>query len=200
MREAANERRQRLHRSAKRLWTGLAGVALVIGAVAGLFTIRNVTSSDDSPSLQADLSTLTGAREFGAFLASNDGQIVYLDVECDQYVRPPQSKHLRPGDRCLAQEARRYSASSPRALQLITFEGEKDAQEGWNGPYTPASAREEAWTWIPRRGEVDATLTNGRHGAGHQLIKGYYEVILEAGGVGPPEAQKAELLAMPPPT
>jgi hypothetical protein len=200
MPEGENDRQRRLHRSAKYLWAGLAGVAIVIGALAGIFTIRNATSSHGLPSLEADLSTLAGAREFNAFLASNDGQVVYLKVECDQYVLPSHSKHLRPGDRCLAQDVHDYSASSPRASQLITFEGKKDAQEGWNGPYTPASASKEAWTWIPYHGEVDATLTNGKHGVGYQLVKGYYEVILEAGGIGPPEAQIAELLAMPPPT
>ena len=198
--KGSDEERGKFWRSATFLWKAIAGAAVLIGAVAGVLAIRNTTRSHGPDQLTADVSGLEGARDFRAFVKGHDGQVVYLNVECDQFVLLKYSKHLRKGDRCLSQSIGEGNSKSGGADLLITFDGRRDAQRGWNGPSSPESDRQQVWAWIPYRGEVKATLTNGDKGAGFWFVKGYYEVILDAGGSGPPAAQSVELVAVPPPS
>ena len=198
------------HRSAKakvsnvgrRVWRLIAGLGVVIGAVAGFLAIIHSSASSGPPKFSGLVSTKGGATAFADFLRMNDGRVVYLNVVCDQYVQADQTSHLEPGDHCVAWTESNYSSSSPKADLLTTFDGTDDARQWWNGQDSPATERQAAWTWIPWKGDngVDASISNGSYGAGFEVVKGYYEVLLGEGGSGPPDAQSTELLAVSPPS
>jgi hypothetical protein len=177
----------------------VVGVAILLGAVAAAFAIEDATSSHGPDRLEAVVSTVEGAREFAAFLEEHDGEVVYLEIECDEFLEVSFERYTRSGSHCLSRPIHPYSDSSPYATLLITYGGERDAKEASTEPYRRGDARDDASTWIPHRAETDATVTNGDKGAGFILVKGYYEVVLEEGGVAPPEAQRTELRAVPAP-
>jgi hypothetical protein len=192
--------KSKARRATRRVWAFIAGAAILIGAIAGLLSIRQASTASGPPSFSGSVAGRSGASSFASFLRTHDGQVIYLNLVCNQFVLESETSHLQAGDHCLTFTESNFSASSRNADLLITFDGPADAQQAWNGPNTVTSEREEAWTWIPWKGDsgVNASLSNGNFGAGYEVVKGYYEVVLGSGGSGPPRAQTTELLAVPP--
>lgn len=174
-----------------RSWKVVAGVAVIIGAIASITTIaKNTHSGREAPALVTSLDDETGALRFQRFLMAHDEQVVYLDTVCHQYVGEKALDHLEDRSRCVVTEYKHYSGFTSRsgAFNFQTYTAARDARQWWRGsPDAKGAYLGVLWAFvIEHAGSVDAGLFDDQ-GAGTLAIKGNYMVHdVGPGTLGPP--------------
>ncbi|WP_285480227.1 hypothetical protein [Amycolatopsis sp. NBRC 101858] len=136
------------------------------------------------------MTTQDGAAKFEDFIRTHDGQIVYIDVSCDEY--GSDSKKIDQKSHCWFQDMDNYSSDSPKAFWLSTFSQAQTAYEWWNQAANESEAgRGELWTYFPEKPKgssafVSSNGGNDSSGVGGLKAKGYFGVVITgSGSLGP---------------
>jgi hypothetical protein len=188
-----------------RLRAGAALVAGSLGAVAAALAIVDHLTGDGHagpqvPSIRVNMTTRAGAAQAQHFFFQHDGQLVYLNIECDAYGTLKTVDRMDPGSHCFVMEQTNYSDASPRAFLFTTFAKSQTARAWWTGPaHATEAGRGELWIYLPEKPEgttaiYDANSGNGSSGAGGLAAKGYFvDVVSGTGSLGPPGLQEVDL-------
>jgi hypothetical protein len=193
---AKREDRRRLSPKEKRNRQTLR--ATWIGSIAGVLSLLVAvlvwhpwsSGSSSRPRIVVDATTQDGAATFENFIRSHDGQVVYIEVSCDEY--GSDSKKIDPKSHCWFQDMDNYSTESPKAFWLSTFSQTQTAYEWWNQSANDSEAgRGELWTYFPEKPQGSSAFFssnggNGSSGAGGLKAKGYFSVVITgSGSLGP---------------